>query len=289
MSDQWYEDYVPSQRSTDLERRYIMPPTGWTASDSAAVDIDGISDWTTLQDAWGTASFETRATGAPRAVADIEAYSPGGFGAEYTPIQAGSYGGSSSSYDRRPSAPSYGSGSAGAPSYGSGAPSYGSGAPSAPVYRPPGYSIEGMYDENRVSCSSCNWELEDKSWCCDRDCNDPNGGNYRQAYVCADPSDPTGKLTSRCEVETECLADQPPTLCSAARLLERQQGDTRNDPSCAAWRTRTTRPRLTDAPAYATGAPSYYATGAPTNRSSTTASYSPTAPWLGRSQTQKPP
>ena len=325
MSDLWYEDYVPAERSSDLQRRYIMPSIGSTASDDAAVDVEGISDWTSLQDAWGVTSFESRAKGATHAVSEIEAYSSGGFGSEYTPVQysapshsgrsggtSSSYGGGSASYSS--SAPSY---ATGAPSYATGA----TGAPSAP-YGAAGYSLEGMYDENRVSCSSCNWELEDKSWCCDRDCNDPNGGHYRQAYVCADPSDPTGKLTSRCEVETECLADQPPTMCSTERLLERQRGDTRDDPSCASWRARTNRPRLTDAPAYATGSQGYatrapyapsrppastfgagaatsaqgvssswpttqgttHTTGAPTYWSTpATSSYSPTAPWLGRS------
>ena len=314
MSDLWYEDYVPGERSDELKRRYIMPAIGATASDDAAVDVDGIADWTSLQDAWGTSSFESRATGAPRAVSEIEAYSAPGLGAEYTPSQPGSYGRGAGSYG----AGSYGAGSyattsapsattgyydTGAPSattgyYATSAPSYyASGAPSgtSAAYDAPAYSLGDLYDENRVSCSGCNWVLEDKSWCCDRNCNDPNGGHYRQSYVCADPSDPTGKLTSRCEVDTECLADQPPTMCSAERLLERQREDTRDDPACATWRARTSRPVGTQAwsaptqwgtsapTQWGTSAPTQWGTSAPTQwrTSAPTQSYSPTAPWLG--------
>ena len=294
MSDLWYADYVPGERSDELKRHYIMPSIGATASDDAAVDVDSIADWTSLQDAWGVASFESRSTGAPRAVSEIEAYTAPGLWAEYTPSQPGSYGRGAGSYG----AGSYGAGSyatTSAPSattgyYATSAPSYyASGAPSgtSAAYEAPAYSLGDLYNENRVSCSGCNWVLEDKSWCCDRNCNDPNGGHYRQSYVCAYPSDPTGKLTSRCEVDTECLADQPPTMCSAERLLERQREDTRDDPACATWRSRTSRPVGTQAwsapTQWGTSAPTQWGTSAPTQwrTSAPTQSYSPTAPWLG--------
>ena len=329
MSDLWYEDYAPDERSGDLKRRYTMPSIGATDSDDAAVDVDGISDWTSLQDAWGTSSFESRATGAPRAVSEIEAYSSPGLGTEYAPRQPGSYGrsygGDSGNAQHGAYGRSYGGGSeyasgrtpgydaasatgyyaTSAPSYyatsGPSATEHATGGPSSAMYDRSTYSLGNMYDENRVSCSECNWVLEDKSWCCDRDCNDPNGGHYRQAYVCADPSDKTGKLTSRCEVDTECLADQPPTLCSSERLLERQRGDTRDDPACATWRGRTSRPVGTQPwqtpastqpwqtpastqPWQTPAGTQPWQTPASTQPWQTPAStqfYSPTAPWLG--------
>jgi hypothetical protein len=311
MSDLWYEEYTPEAAlSSDAHRRYTMPGMGETSAEDVAVDLDSISDWTSLSDAWGAGTFENRATGAPsvRTVEGVESYSssagagaeysPGGYapsyaptgGSGYTTSGSGSFGAGGSGYNTSGGSgggsgytTSGGSGYATGGTTGGGSSGYATSGPTsygpspaasaasaawqsyppqagtaaatayatAPGAGLGGYSVGDLYDENRVSCSACNWVLEDKSWCCDRDCNDPNGGDYRQAYVCADPSDTSGRLTSGCEVDTECLADQPPALCSAGLLRERQLGDTRQDPSCAAWRSRTARPRQTDAPAYA--------------------------------------
>jgi hypothetical protein len=133
-----------------------------------------------------------------------------------------------------------------------------------------------MYsDDSRVSCSDCRWVLEDRDWCCKHDCNDKSSPHYRQAYVCADPTDKTGKLTSRCEIETECRKSEPPLMCDATRLSELQRYNTTQDPSCAVrpglstrapeqWATQA--PEYTQAP-WATSAPEYtqapWATSAP--------------------------
>jgi hypothetical protein len=123
-----------------------------------------------------------------------------------------------------------------------------------------------MYtDDSRVSCANCEWVLEDPEWCCKNDCNDKTGPNYRQAYVCADPSDKTGRLTSRCEVDTECKRDAPPVMCSASRLGELQKYNSVLDPKCAG------RPAFTPNPA--TSAP--WASRQPT----TIAPFGTSAPW----------
>ena len=336
MSDLWYDDYVPSERTDNLKQQYIMPSVGEVHGPDEAVDVEGIADWTSLQDAWGTSSFENRAFDPHATRAPVEAYDAlggglggGGFGSSYEPSGTdgavgganrsyggagtygqsgafGSYGANSGSGQALTSAPSYGSYTNGptAPSYTNGpqAPSYTTGplAPQAPQAPPRAgaYSLDGIYDENRVSCSSCNWTLEDKSWCCDRNCNDPNGGHFRQAYVCADPSDPTGKLTSRCEVETECLADQPPLLCSAESLRAMQRGDTRDDPSCASWRasrptqrpTQTAMSGATSAPTYwpTSGSASPYATPYATGNTSTANSSATPSQWPSHAPSQWP-
>lgn len=107
--------------------------------------------------------------------------------------------------------------------------------------KPPAYSLPlEVWNPRRVSCSACDWHLEDEDWCCDHDCN-VAGPHYRQAYVCKDPSDETGKLTSRCE-DQECTADGLPLLCTAARLAERQLEDTRKDEACV--KRKQTKPAL---------------------------------------------
>jgi hypothetical protein len=133
------------------------------------------------------------------------------------------------------------------------------------------YDAASMYsDESRVSCSECRWVLEDRDWCCKHDCNDKNSPHYRQAYVCADPGDKTGRLTSRCEVETECRSSEPPVMCDSTRLGELQRYNTTNDPSCAVRPTRAPdsapwATRAPDAAPWATRAPdsSPWATRAP--------------------------
>ena len=88
-----------------------------------------------------------------------------------------------------------------------------------------------VWDPRRVSCSACDWYLEDAEWCCDHDCNQA-GPHYRQSsYVCKDPSDTSGKLTSKCE-DQECTASGLPLLCSVDRLNEMRKADTRNDLAC---------------------------------------------------------
>jgi hypothetical protein len=77
------------------------------------------------------------------------------------------------------------------------------------------------------------WVLEDPDWCCKHDCNDKSGADYRQAYVCADPTDTSGRLTSACEVETECKRSEPPKMCSASKLRELQQYNSVLDPKCS--------------------------------------------------------
>ena len=134
------------------------------------------------------------------------------------------------------------------------------------------YDAGSMYSEDsRVSCSDCRWVLEDRDWCCKHDCNDKSSPHYRQAYVCADPSDKTGRLTSRCEVETECSESGPPVMCNASRLAELQQFNSTNDPSCAV--------RAPDAP-WATNAPwATDAAAAPWPTSAPGSTRAPEAPW----------
>jgi hypothetical protein len=150
--------------------------------------------------------------------------------------------------------------------------------PSAPRYDSSGgnapsgaYDAASLYsDDSRISCSDCRWVLEDRDWCCKHDCNDKTSPHYRQAYVCADPSDKTGRLTSRCEVETECSKSEPPVMCDTTRLGELQRFNSTNDPSCAVrptpapdaapWATRSPdaapwATRSPDAAPWATGAP----------------------------------
>ena len=124
----------------------------------------------------------------------------------------------------------------------------------------PRYDAASMYsDDSRVSCSDCRWVLEDRDWCCKHDCNDKSSPHYRQAYVCADPTDKTGKLTSRCEIETECRKSEPPLMCDATRLSELQRYNTTQDPSCAVRPGLSTRAPERSAPAeqWATSAPEY--------------------------------
>jgi hypothetical protein len=129
----------------------------------------------------------------------------------------------------------------------------------------PRYDQAGLYtDDSRVSCSDCRWVLEDRDWCCKYDCNDKSSPHYRQAYVCADPSDKSGRLTSRCEVETECRESQPPVMCDAARLGELQRFNTMNDPSCAVRPTSTAAPSRADHAPWSTRVPDApWATRAP--------------------------
>jgi hypothetical protein len=133
----------------------------------------------------------------------------------------------------------------------------------------PRYDAASMYsDDSRVSCSDCRWVLEDRDWCCKHDCNDKSSPHYRQAYVCADPTDKTGKLTSRCEIETECRKSEPPLMCDATRLSELQRYNTTQDPSCAVrpgLSTRAPEQWATSAPEWATSAPGaeQWATSAP--------------------------
>ena len=133
----------------------------------------------------------------------------------------------------------------------------------------PRYDAASMYsDDSRVSCSDCRWVLEDRDWCCKHDCNDKSSPHYRQAYVCADPTDKTGKLTSRCEIETECRKSEPPLMCDATRLSELQRYNTTQDPSCAV------RPGLS------TRAPEQWATSAPAEQWATSApEWATQAPW----------
>ena len=166
-----------------------------------------------------------------------------------------------------PSAPRYDSGSSGGNASGGNASSG-------------TYDAASLYtDDSRISCSDCRWVLEDRDWCCKHDCNDKTSPHYRQAYVCADPSDKTGRLTSRCEVETECSKSGPPVMCDTTRLGELQRFNSTNDPSCAvrptpspdaeSWATRAP-----DAESWATRAPDAapWATRAPD-----------AAPWATRS------
>jgi hypothetical protein len=115
-----------------------------------------------------------------------------------------------------------------------------SGGSHAYGYGAPAYSLPAsFYDEsNKVSCSACDWYLEDPDWCCDVDCNEAAGPHYRMAYVCKDPSDQSGKITSKCDEAVSCLAAEQPTNCSKERLKIRQAEDTRNDAACVK-RTRT--------------------------------------------------
>ena len=104
------------------------------------------------------------------------------------------------------------------------------------------YSASSNYTEDsRLSCTNCRWVLDDKDWCCKNDCNDKSGPHYRQAYVCADPTDKTGRLTSMCETETECRSSEPPVNCSAAKLSELRQYTSARDPSCAVAQQQATR------------------------------------------------
>ena len=104
------------------------------------------------------------------------------------------------------------------------------------------YSASSNYSEDsRLSCTNCRWVLDDKDWCCKNDCNDKSGPHYRQAYVCADPTDKTGRLTSMCETDTECRASEPPVNCSAAKLSELRQYTSARDPSCAVAQQQATR------------------------------------------------
>lgn len=93
------------------------------------------------------------------------------------------------------------------------------------------YTLPVWSEESKVSCSKCDWHLEDPEWCCDLDCNQP-GPHYRTAYVCKDPSDPENKITAHCDEHRSCRGDAPPKLCTPTRLEERQKEDTRNDPVC---------------------------------------------------------
>jgi hypothetical protein len=96
----------------------------------------------------------------------------------------------------------------------------------------PHYALpDSFYDARKVSCSACDWYLEDAEWCCDNDCNQA-GPHYRQAYVCKDPSDTSGRLTASCNQDTACRRSELPTRCSAERLAEMRQLDTRNDAAC---------------------------------------------------------
>ena len=93
------------------------------------------------------------------------------------------------------------------------------------------YALPEWSEESKVSCSKCDFYLEDPEWCCDHDCNQP-GPHYRTAYVCKDPSDTTGKIAAKCDERNACRGDAQPALCSTARLNEMQKLDTRNDPAC---------------------------------------------------------
>ena len=97
--------------------------------------------------------------------------------------------------------------------------------------KPLPYALPVWSEESKVSCSKCDWYLEDPEWCCDRDCNQP-GPHYRNAYVCKDPSDPENKITAHCDERNACRGDAQPVLCTPKRLEERQKEDTRNDPVC---------------------------------------------------------
>ena len=144
------------------------------------------------------------------------------------------------------------------------------------------YDAASLYsDDSRISCSDCRWVLEDRDWCCKHDCNDKNSPHYRQAYVCADPSDKTGRLTSRCEVETECSKSEPPVMCDTTRLGELQRFNSTNDPSCAV--------RPTPAPSWETRAPDAapWATRAPDAASWETRAPD-AAPWATRAPDAAP-
>ena len=97
--------------------------------------------------------------------------------------------------------------------------------------KPVPYALPMWSEESKVSCSKCDWHLEDAEWCCDHDCNQA-GPHYRNAYVCKDPSDPEGKITANCDAQNACRGDAQPIMCSTSRLLERQKEDTRKDPAC---------------------------------------------------------
>ena len=118
------------------------------------------------------------------------------------------------------------------------------------------YEAASMYDEDsRVSCSNCRWVLEDPDWCCKHDCNDKSGPDYRQAYVCADPTDTSGRLTSACEVETECKRSEPPKMCSASKLRELQQYNSVLDARCPARATGSPYPVAPSPGPFYTSAP----------------------------------
>ena len=98
--------------------------------------------------------------------------------------------------------------------------------------KPVPYALPVWSEESKVSCSKCDWHLEDEEWCCDNDCNQP-GPHYRTAYTCKDPSDADGKITAHCDERSACRSDAPPSMCrDLHRLRQRQKEDTRNDPVC---------------------------------------------------------
>ena len=148
-----------------------------------------------------------------------------------------------------------------APAWGTGAPS---GAPGLGDYEQG--TVSEIYDARRVSCTNCKWVLEDKDWCCKNNCNDADGESYRRAYVCADPSDASGRLTSACAVDTACRRDSMPLLCTQDRLDELQQMDTRADAACSGpWGTPAPSAWGTPAPSeWGTPAPSAWGTAATT-------------------------
>jgi hypothetical protein len=143
---------------------------------------------------------------------------------------------------------------------------------------PSSYNASALYDDaSRVSCTNCQWTLEDPAWCCKNDCNDKSGGNYRQAYVCADPSDKSGRLTSACEVETECKRSEPPVMCSASKLRELQQYNSVLDAKCAG-RPGTNAPYVTSTPVpFYTNAPAR-----PVGRADRFGAHEPGLPWASR-------
>jgi hypothetical protein len=102
--------------------------------------------------------------------------------------------------------------------------------------KPAPYALPTWSEDSKVSCSKCDWHLEDEEWCCDHNCNFRSGPHYRTAeygaYTCKDPSDPDGKITAHCNARSACRSDAQPFLCDPNRLQERKKEDTRNDPVC---------------------------------------------------------
>jgi hypothetical protein len=129
-----------------------MPSVGEVHGPDEAVDVEGIADWTSLQDAWGTSSFENRAFDPHATRAPVEAYDAlgggglglGGLGSSYEPsVTDGAVGGANRSYGGAGTDRTYGQ-SGGAGTYGQsggsgafgsyGAANSGSGQTSAPSY-----------------------------------------------------------------------------------------------------------------------------------------------------------
>ncbi len=240
METSWYSDYTPAGTLGPAQARYVagMQPQ-MDVHGANAFDSSGYAEV-------GVVSTHTPApfrTGQPDVYDAIES-------AAYTSL--GEAWGTS------------------APAWGTGAPS-GSGAPGLDYELG---TVSEIYDARRVSCANCKWVLEDKDWCCKNNCNDADGESYRRAYVCADPSDASGRLTSACAVDTACRQDSMPLLCTQDRLQELQQMDTRADAACSGpwgtpepseWGTPAPSAWGTPAPtAWGTPAPSAWGTSAPT-------------------------